>query len=915
MKFFSNICYWVLLVSPIMYACENSAENQGLESDKILPGITILSPEDLRPVLPQQGDEIRVLFAASSDWSVSPANDRANSWITVNPDSGYAGENEIVITVAANQSYEERNATIVLKCGTASENIVVTQKQKDALTVTTSKFDVGGKGGEINVEVNANISFDISINSGWIRRKSSNSSRALTTSNLCFTIDPNKMGETREGKIIINSGELSETIRVYQTYEDFITLTKRMFTVPEEGGGIDIEVKSTLSHESRIISGEDWISENQTRAVSTHTYHYTVLSNESYDAREAKIAFYNPDDPKIADTISIFQMFKGAILVARNEYQFDTNGGTIDLSFQTNLETEIRTSASWIRQEPLTRALAEQKLRFSIAENTDRKEREGTITIKEKNGDRQQLIVIRQCYVDREREALIALYEATNGNSWTDNTNWCSDRPIGEWYGVQVDSNGSVIDIKLYNNNLSGYIPDIFDNLPNLKMLHLSKNELTGELPQSLYSVNLSSLYLADNRLQGEVSELVGNWQNLSVIEISKNNFSGVIPKAFGTLPRLTYCGLMMNRFSGELSSEILKLEIKAENDENFKFWLEPQQSGCYFTVPATREMIELGDNLYLHPDGLALEYRQGTNQAIVYEKTKSIMQSVYKKFEDVFDFVVFMYNVGNMEEIAGEIAGQAFTITNNVQGIGRELFDNSADFGSHGRMKCLIQLSSRRQIKGAFLHEVMHNWGAFDFGQQYINLNGSAAKGAPHWGISSVNGLLGGFDINTLERNVDGDSHKYRAYCSLTDWCFGTVNSSSYAYAPLELYLMGFLPPEEVPDIHYFTDLGGSSSENPSKNGIFYAGEEYILRIEDIINKLGPRIPDHNNSQKNFRALIIVVTKDIVNNREWGLMESDMIKMQKQGSSGYQYGNMNFYEATGGRGTLTLGNLDMYRK
>lgn len=915
MKIFYRHLLWVLLMSPILYACEELAKDQNLEPDPIPPGLTIPDSENLNPVLPQSGGDASISFTATAEWSAALANDRAEGWLTISPSTGSAGESTITLSADANQSYDERNATVILKCGTATETVVVSQKQKDALTVTTSRFEVGAEGGEINVELKTNVSYALSISGRWISPKVTTGSRAMTTRNLCFTIDPNETGDSREGQITFRSGGISETVRVYQTYKDFITLTERHFTVPEEGDEITIEVKSTFNHQSKLLSGEEWISENQTRAVSTHTYHYTVSPNESYDSREARIVFYNPEEVKMADTVSIFQMFKGAILVARDEYRFDTDGGTLDLSFQTNLETEVRTSASWIRQEPLTRALTERKLRFSIAENTDRREREGTITIQEKNGDRQQVIAIRQGYVDREREALIALYEATNGDSWTNNTNWCSDRPLGEWYGIRTNGDGSVIDITLNSNNLSGPIPDIFDNLPGLRLLQLSRNKLTGELPQSLYSVNLSSLYLANNQLEGEISEQVGNWQDLSTIEISDNNFSGLVPKAFGTLPRLTYCGLIMNRFSGELRPEILNLEIKAENDENFKFWLEPQQSGYYFTAAATRKMIDLGNNLYLHPDGLALEYRQGANQAVAGEKIQLTAQNVYQLFEDEFDFLVFLYNVGNMAEISGEVAGNAKPISNDVQGIGSELFDNSSVYGSQGRLKCIIHLTSRRQIKGAFLHEVMHNWGAFDFGQQFIGIDGTQEINAGHWGISSVNGMLGGFDINTLERNVDGDPHKYKASCSQTDWCFGTVNSSNYAYGPLELYLMGFLPPEEVPDIHYFTGVSGSATENPSKNGIFYAEEEHVLRIEDIIDRFGPRIPDHNHSQKDFRALIIIVTKDPVNDREWGLIESDMTKMQKQGSSGYQYGNMNFYEATGGQGTLTLGGLDSFRK
>ncbi len=912
------LLFFAIFLVPV--SCTEKLTDDASEPDKPnkpTPDIVFPDAENLRPVLSQEGGAVSISFTAKTDWVASTVNNRSESWLTVSPRSGMKGENKIILTASANESYDERNATVVLKCGDDSKIIVLTQKQKDALTVTSSKFEVDDEGGDIVVEVNANVEFEVITTADWIRQKSVADSKAVTNSNLYFTVKPNETGSAREGEIIIKSGDLSERVVVYQAFKRFIVLTQNGFTLPEQGGVIDVEIKSTVVYESKILSDADWISEIQSRAESTHSYHYAVSPNESYDSREAKIAFYDPQDIHLADTVTVFQMYKGAIIVARDEYEFDTDGGILDLTLQTNLDIEVGISDSWIQRIQPTRGLEELSISFSIAKNTDRIDREGSITIKDKNGDRQQVITVRQSYVDVEREALVAFYESTGGDSWKNKTNWCSDLPISEWYGVSTDENGSVRVLTLDSNNLSGNIPDIFESLPNIRTLQLANNNLSGELPQSIYkAADLFRIYLQDNRLEGPLSEDIGNWQNIESIEISRNNFSGVLPSALGKLPKLEYCGVILNRFLGELSPEILNMEIRAEKDEDYKFWLEPQQEGYSFSSSATKKMIDLGNNLYLHPDGFALEYRQGVNQAIKWDKVDILTQKVYEKFEDAFDFVVLLYNVGNMEEIAGEIAGEFVHISNSVQGIGQDIFDDTADFGSHGRVKGCIQLSSRRQVKGSFLHEIMHNWGALDFGQQCVDIDGNSDRDTGgHWGISSINGLLGGFDVNTLERNVDGISNKYKAYCSLTDWCFFTVNSSSYAYAPFELYLMGFIPPEEVPNIHYFTDVKGSKSENPSKNGIFYAEEEHVLTIEDIIARFGPRIPDCNNSQKNFNVLLIVVTKDAVNDREWGLIESDVRGMQNQGSSGFLYGNMNFYEATGGRGTLTFGGLEKYRK
>ena len=38
----------------------------------------------------------------------------------------------------------------------------------------------------------------------------------------------------------------------------------------------------------------------------------------------------------------------------------------------------------------------------------------------------------------REREALIAIYKALDGDNWDYNDNWCSDKPLSEWEGVHT---------------------------------------------------------------------------------------------------------------------------------------------------------------------------------------------------------------------------------------------------------------------------------------------------------------------------------------------------------------------------------------------------------------------------------------------------------------------------------------------
>ena len=603
-RFFYLFPLFILLLSVV---CSCKDDNNEPTPPEPSPEITIPSSENLNPVLSQEGGTVSISFTTTSDWTASLVNTRAESWITVTPPSGSKGKNEITITTTANETYDERNATIVLKCGTVSKNIVVTQKQKDALTVTSSKYEVDSKGGNISVEVKANINFEVEVKADWIKQVKSSNTRALVTSNLNFTIEPNETGDKREGEIIIKSGELSETIKVYQGFENFITLTKKDFTIPEEGGNVDIEIKSTLDYEVKMLPDVDWITEIQSRAVSTHTHHYTVSPNDTYDSREAKIVFYNPEDESVADTVSIYQMYKGAILVARNEYQFDVKGGNLNLTVQTNLEFDIEVSDTWIQQVQPTRALTEYNLNFTISENTEQKDREGTITVKDKNSDKKQVVTIKQSCMDLVREALIALYKATNGDNWTNNTNWCSDKPISEWYGVTADgltpNNPPGMLLFLDNNNLVGELPQEIGNLKNLILLRMDANKLSGSIPESIGDLtqvreiylegnqlsgsipesigNLTQvreIHLEGNQLSGSIPQSIGNLINIKSFHVGHNNLEGTLPEVFADLPLLRGLSLEGNRYRGFIPAKLFQCE-------NWKRWqpywrIIPQQEG-----------------------------------------------------------------------------------------------------------------------------------------------------------------------------------------------------------------------------------------------------------------------------------------------------------------------------------------------
>ena len=116
-----------------------------------------------------------------------------------------------------------------------------------------------------------------------------------------------------------------------------------------------------------------------------------------------------------------------------------------------------------------------------------------------------------------DREALVDLYNATNGDNWTDNDNWLSDAPLDEWYGVLTgvtpEGNVHLTGLDLAENRLAGEIPLELGNLARLEALSLRDNQLTGEIPAQLGNLhNLRRIRLAGNQLTGC---LPANWQDV----------------------------------------------------------------------------------------------------------------------------------------------------------------------------------------------------------------------------------------------------------------------------------------------------------------------------------------------------------------------------------------------------------------
>ena len=324
-----------------------------------------------------------------------------------------------------------------------------------------------------------------------------------------------------------------------------------------------------------------------------------------------------------------------------------------------------------------------------------------------------------------------------------------------------------------------------------------------------------------------------------------------------------------------------------------------------FFTLNAQKYTIEI------HTDNRAASLLMPSTEYNSWKandefKNKAIREAlfkeIYKKFDDEFDFIFLILNEDDKPSKLPD--GELIQVANNVSGIGLNIFDQSSNYGSSGKLKAVIHLTKRIYLLGGpTLHELLHNWANFgiqtegtDDGTNFVN------NYQPHWGFTggNIKGQLGGFKQSTL---VDKGAGSYSVEP------FGNNENEGYLspYSQLELYLMGMIPITDVADFDVFT--GVSNFDTSVDPYTFDATKKTTYTASSLEALLGKRSPSAQTSQKSFRALVMVLTDTALTNEQWKVVD------EHSRIFGSPAANVtpiyNFWEATNGKGTLKTDELN----
>ncbi len=351
------------------------------------------------------GGEVEVKVTTNLEYTVEiPAE--AKEWLSV-ADTRAVREETLTFTVAKNETFDERSATVELKGadGKVLQSIVFKQKGEEKVFDTDGEgnYIVEAAGGEVEAKVTTNLEYTVEIPTEAKEWLSVADTRAVRDETLTFTVAKNETFDERSATVELKGadGEVLQSIVFKQKGEErvFDTDGEGNYVVEAVGGEVKVKVTTNLEYTVEIpAEAKEWLSVADTRAViREETLTFTVAKNETLDERSATVELKGAEG-KVLQSISFKQKEYGGTIEVDKEYVVNAEGGELEVKLSTDIDftTSIPEEAkSWISIVE-TRSMRSESLTFNIAINDDVKERSATINLQNAKGNDVASFVIRQ---------------------------------------------------------------------------------------------------------------------------------------------------------------------------------------------------------------------------------------------------------------------------------------------------------------------------------------------------------------------------------------------------------------------------------------------------------------------------------------------------------------------------------------
>ena len=272
--------------------------------------------------------------------------------------------------------------------------------------------------GETSVSFTTNTDWTLSMAEArngvsWCTPSATSGTKGNVT--IKFTLTENTDYEDRSVSVTIKAGTATFTFKITQKCADALLVTSNTFEIGEEGGNIEIEVKSNINYQMEISdAAKGWISESNSRALTTKKHIFAIASSNEYEKREGEIYIKSGDK---TETIKVYQNGGGILILSKDDYIVSDAGETITVDIQSNFEYGLQMpEVDWIKEESASRGLSSHSLKFVISPNETYDSRSTEIVFYDKNSSLSDTVYITQAQKDA---IILSSKKVTIGSSAT----------------------------------------------------------------------------------------------------------------------------------------------------------------------------------------------------------------------------------------------------------------------------------------------------------------------------------------------------------------------------------------------------------------------------------------------------------------------------------------------------------------
>ena len=397
-----KMCGALAFICMSIISCIQKPEGGYIKSEVTVPGGAVNYFENAMDFGFEGGEKV-LSFKSNLRWNLKIANTQNGvQWLTIDQTTGNSGSHKVIFSADENNTYEDRSVMVQLITDDTIRTIRVNQKRMEAITLTSDIFEAPVDGGDIDVEVNYSADYEMTIPDdykGWIHRKPA-TTRGLESSTITFTIDPSEEYEKREGKIFFKARDEEEVVTIYQAGSGKLILSQNEYNLTGAEQEFSIDVNSNFDFSIEMPEA-DWLKENtsMTRGMSSHTLKFKVSENDDYNARSAKIRFFD-NNSKISETVVINQASIGAVITLDTlEYNVSCDKQDLDIDVKSNFDYDIDfQGATWVKQRKAakTRGITSRLLQLSVDENDGIEKRTAKIKLYDKKSSASIEVILNQ---------------------------------------------------------------------------------------------------------------------------------------------------------------------------------------------------------------------------------------------------------------------------------------------------------------------------------------------------------------------------------------------------------------------------------------------------------------------------------------------------------------------------------------